>query len=551
MTRGMIYKTIFIVLLIALSVALILPTVGEKRMLVQLTGDVTQNQIDGIKNRFASSGYKLELAKDSILVKGNNLTDAIMNEVRIFPGVREVSFQKHPMEKYLLAKKISLGLDLQGGMHLVLRANFEGIQKKLGRELTEKDKVEITQQALELLRNRVDKFGVSEPSIRPSGVEAIEIQLPGVKDPRSVKNAIGTTGQLEYRFVDEDNTLKAKKWIAEKWAGKEIPDNWDEQKIILAQLSSDIALPSAFDALMYYERPKDSKKVLPLYPIILVKDIALNGTDIQEAAIDQDEYNRIVVRFKTTSDGAVKLAKATGEENRGRRLAIVLDNKVRSAPSIQEQISSGSGNISGGFSFEEAQTLARIIKEGALPVDLTIAEERTVGPTLGQDSIESGMKAMAVGMIGIMIFMLVYYKVAGFWANIGLVLNAVFSLAILSLLGFTLTLPGIAGFILTLGMAVDGNVLVYERIKEELQAGKTPRLAIAAGFDRAFWTIMDSNLTTLVAAFVLFQFGTGPIKGFAVTLTVGLISSMFVLLYLTRHIYDVRSLDKNLKKLSI
>lgn len=551
MTRGMIYKTIFIIILIALSLALILPTVGEKRMNIQLAGDVTAEQVDLIKKRFPSDSFDLKAGQDSILVIGKNLTDAVMNEVRIFPGVRDVNFQKHPMEKYLLAKKISLGLDLQGGMHLVLRANFEGIQKKLGRELTEKDRFEITQQALELLRNRIDKFGVSEPSIRPSGTEAIEIQLPGVKDPRAVKNAIGTTGQLEYRFVDEENSLKAKKWMAEKWAGKDIPDNWDEQKKILAQLSTDIALPANFETLMYYERPKDTKKVVPMYPIVLVNEVALDGTDIQEAAVDQDEYNRIVVRFKTTASGATKLAKATASENRGRRLAIVLDNKVRSAPSIQDTIASGSGNISGSFTYEEAQTLARIIKEGALPVDLTIVEERTVGPTLGQDSIEAGMKATIVGMLGIMIFMLVYYKMAGVWANLGLALNGVFSLAILSLLGFTLTLPGIAGFILTLGMAVDGNVLVYERIKEELKAGKTPRLAISAGFDRAFWTIMDSNLTTLVAAFVLFQFGTGPIKGFAVTLTVGLISSMFVLLYITRHIYDVRSLDKNLKKLSI
>ncbi len=551
MTRGMIYKAVFIVCLVALCVLLILPTVGEKRMEIHFSENITAGQKEAIDKKFSQDSYLLEKKDHSVIVKGSNLTDAIMNEMRIYPGVKEVSFLKHPVEEYLLAKKINLGLDLQGGMHLVLRANFESIQKKLNRELTEKDKYEITQQALELLRNRVDKFGVSEPSIRPSGSEAIEIQLPGVKNPKGVKNAIGTTGSLEYRFVEEDQTLNARKWFAENMKDTVIPEKWEEQKVLLQRVTKAVRLPNTSELLFLFKRDEDTKKVHPVEPLVLEKKIALAGTDIQEAAVDTDEYNRIVVRFKTTAKGSTKLASATAEENKGKRLAIVLDNKIRSAPSIQDQISTGNGNISGSFTRQEALTLARIIKEGALPVDLSIIEERTVGPSLGQDSIESGVKAITIGLLGIMIFMLIYYKAAGIIATLGLVLNIVFMLAILSLLGFTLTLPGIAGFILTVGMAVDANVIVYERIKEEIRAGKSPRMSIMSGFDKAFWTIFDANLTTMIAAFILSQFGTGPIKGFAVTLFIGILSSMFVVLYITRFVYEIISLNKKLKKLHI
>ncbi|MCL1833920.1 MAG: protein translocase subunit SecD, partial [Leptospirales bacterium] len=255
--------------------------------------------------------------------------------------------------------------------------------------------------------------------------------------------------------------------------------------------------------------------------------------------------------FKTTADGASKLAQVTDKPNYGKRLAIVLDKKVRSAPSINTTISNGSGVIQGSFSYNEALALARVIKEGALPVSLKIAEERTVGPSLGQDAIESGVKSFIIGLIVIFIFAIGYYKLAGIVADLGLMLNLVFSIAILSLLGFTLTVPGIAGMLLSIGMAIDANVIIYERIKEELKKGKSTRIAIEMGFDRAFWTIFDSNITTILAAFILYQYGTGPIKGFAVTLFVGILVSMFVALYVTRFVYELMSLNKKMTKLSI
>lgn len=551
MKKGKIYKLIFIIVIIGFSILLILPTVGEKKMKVEMVQDSTAEQKDIIRKRFSAGEYSIKETESSLIIIGSNLTDAIMNEIRIYKGVKDVNLLKHWVEDSLLAKKVNLGLDLQGGMHLVLRADFETIEKKLGRVLTEKDKNEITQQALELLRNRVDKFGVSEPSIRPRGVEAIEIQLPGVKNPKSVKGAIGTTGRLEYRFIQEEYTKKAVDLLKEKYPDIKLPSGWTEQKELLKSISTEINLPEDLEVLFFYLGDKETKKIHPDHPVVLSKKIALTGTDISEASVDRDEYGQIVVVFKTTSAGAAKLADATSEKNRGKRLAIILDNKVRNAPSIREQISTGSGNISGGFAYDEAMTLARIIKEGALPVDLEIIEERTVGPSLGQDSIESGVKAIIIGLTGIMLFMIIYYKLSGIIADIGLILNMVFMLAILSLLGFTLTLPGIAAFILTVGMAVDANVIVYERIKEEIRSGKSVRMSIIYGFDKAFYTIIDANLTTLIAAFILSQFGTGPIKGFANTLMVGILSSMFVVLFITRFIFEMISLNKRIKKLSI
>lgn len=551
MSKGMIYKFIFILFLVVLSVLLILPTVGSKQMEISFHDKAQAVDMENVMNRFSEQGYDVSKDENVIMVHGRNLTDATMNEIKIFPGVSEVKLLKHWVEKVFLAKKINLGLDLQGGMHLVLQANFEGIQEKLGRELTEKDRNEITQQALELLRNRIDKFGVSEPSIRPRGNEAIEIQLPGLKDPEGVKNAIGTTGSLEYRLVDEKYTDLATKLFVEKYSESGVPVDEEAQHEFIRNLGKEIGLPADLEILFFYNRDKDTGNIFPEYPMALSKTSSLDGTDIQEALVDRDEYGQIIVMFRTTAEGASKFARATSEPNHGKRLAIVLDRKIRNAPSIRETIASGSGNISGGFTFDEATTLARIIKEGALPVDLKIIEERTVGPSLGQDSIESGVKAGIIGLLGVMFFMLLYYKAAGIIADLGLILNIIFMLALLSLLGFTLTLPGIAGFILTVGMAVDANVIIYERIKEELKKGKSVRMAIVSGYDRAFWTIFDANLTTLIAAFILFQFGTGPIKGFAVTLFIGILTSMFAALYVTRFTYEVISLNKKIKKLYI
>lgn len=555
MTRGMVYKLIFILLLIGFSVVLILPTFGDKTMRITMARDATAEQVDAVKKRFAADAYRTEQKESTISVSagGQGITDAVMNEVRAFPGVANAVIQKHWAEDAVMAKKINLGLDLQGGMHLVMQADFKRIESRSvdKQKLSDKDKSDLTQQALELIRNRIDKFGVSEPSIRPRGNDAIEIQLPGVKDPRAVKKAIGTTGQVEYRLVDEEYSNKAAEWIAKNYPEKKLPEETDRLDRILEDVSAGIQLPPALQALYYWDRPQDTNKIIPTHIIVLRKEVSIAGNDISKAWIGNDEYGGLAVHFTTTAEGATKFADVTSKKNWGKRLAIVIDDKVRSAPRLNVQITSGQAMINGNFTYDEVTTLTRIIKEGALPVDLNIIEERTVGPSLGQDSIESGIKAAMLGIAAVMIFMAMYYKLAGVIAGIGLMLNTVFQVAILSWLGFTLTLPGIAGIILSVGMAVDANVLIYERMKEELRSGKSVRMSVSLGFDRAFWAIFDSNLTTLISAFVLAQFGTGPIKGFAVTLTIGLLCSLLVALYITRFVYEIISLNKNIKRLSI
>lgn len=603
MNKGMLYKGIFIFFIIVFAIILTLPSAGNKKLEITLTSDAAPQEIQSILSRFPADKFEVTKTEGKILVQagGLKITDAVMNELKIFKGVKDVKILPHWAEKAVLAKKINFGLDLQGGMELVMMANFDKIKKQYiterdqliekkklleskpaGKANADKDTIEkeikdidyqlkdinnnklidnnelrdtfkdeITKQALEMLRNRVDKFGIAEPSILQRGTEMIEIQLPGIKDPVAVKNAIGTTGSVQYRLVDDAFTSKTTGWLAANYKNITLPEALDAQEALLKKISSDIGVPKELELLFLYHRDVKTKKIFPSDIMVLQKKVALAGDDISKAWVGHDEYGALIVQFTTTTDGASKFAKVTAQENRGKRMAIIIDNKIRSAPRINDQIATGSAQITGDFSLDEVNTLARIIQEGALPVDLTIASETTIGPSLGQDSIEAGITALVVGLSAIFIFMLFYYKAAGLIANIGLILNTLFTYAILSWLGLTLTLPGIAGLLLNVGMAVDSNVIIYERIKEELRSGKSAKIAIVNGFDRVFWAIFDSNLTTLIAAFVLFQYGSGPIKGFGVTLAVGIASTMFVALFITRFIYEVIGSRKDLKKLSV
>jgi len=319
----------------------------------------------------------------------------------------------------------------------------------------------------------------------------------------------------------------------------------------LKKIATEIKLPDDKVVLFYYDLDKVTKKLFPAYPLVMERKVSLAGNDIASTSPGYDDYGRLGVNFQTTAEGATKFADATSKKNHGRRLGIVIDDKVRSAPSVNTQINSGKAIIEGSFTEEEVNMLVRIIKEGALPVSLKIVEERTVGASLGQDAIHAGIKAGVVALLAIAIFMIFYYKMSGVVAMIGLVLDAVYALAMLSWLGFTLTLPGLAGFVLTLGIAVDANVIIYERIREELRLGRNVHTAITMGFDRAFSTIFDSNLTTVLAALILTFVGTGPIKGYAVTLTIGVIANMFVALYVTKFVYFRIAERKDLKKISI
>lgn len=403
-----------------------------------------------------------------------------------------------------LNKRINLGLDLRGGMHLLLKVDTAHLEGKA--------KEDAADRALEVIRNRIDQFGVREPSIQKQGLDEIVVQLPGVTDRERAIDVIGKTALLEFKLVSTD-VDKIKNAIA----GNAV---------------------EGFD-LKYSQEDNE--------PLLIEKNTVLTGDALSNASVrfDQSSFGEPIVSLEFNAEGARKFAEITAA-NVGKRLAIVLDGKVQSAPRIREAIPSGQAVITGRFSIEQAQDLALILRVGALPAPMIIEEERTIGPLLGQDSINKGVKASIIGVALVLLFMLIYYLLAGFVADIALLMNLVMILGGLGLLpvlfpgvSATLTLPGIAGIILSLGMAVDANVLINERIREELNSGKPLKTAISNGYSRAFSAIFDSNFTTLIAAFLLFQFGTGPIRGFAVTLTIGLISSMFTAIVVTRTVFEL------------
>lgn len=404
-----------------------------------------------------------------------------------------------------ISKKINLGLDLQGGMHLIVKADIE--------KLPEDSRKDATNRVIETIRNRIDQFGVSEPLIQKQGRDRILIQLPGVTDRERALQIIKQTAHLEFKLVEDD------------------------EKKISAAIKGNV--PAGYEL----KSMEDGSQIL------LHSKTALTGDSLVNAQAEQSStgiYPQVI--FKLDAKGGRSFARLT-KDNIGKRLAIVLDGVVKSAPVIRSEIPSGAGQIEGQFSWEEAADLALILRTGALPVPIEVEEERTVGATLGKDSIEKGVKASIVGGILVAGFIGIYYLLGGLIADFALCINVIIILAALAYFKATLTLPGIAGMILTVGMAVDSNVLIFERIREEIRRAKPLKLCIAAGYDKAFSAIFDSNLTTLLSALILFKVGTGPIRGFAVTLGIGIVASMFTALTITRLIFDFLLLNKNFVKI--
>jgi preprotein translocase subunit SecD len=494
---------------------------------------------------------------------------------------------------YPLKEKISLGLDLQGGMHLLLEvkvekaveASLERLADDIKRDISDEDlevdrikaiyenwqvnvrmvdKMDIppaktvlesypffslvsedsdglgliyqmsadqveqieqnaVSQGLETIRNRVDQFGVAEPTIQAQGKRRILVQLPGVKDTERAINLIGKTARLEFKLLDEENSLQ-------KALSGNIPEG---------------------DEILYQRVENKETGEITKEPFLLKKRTVLTGETLTGAEIRFDtDFNEPYVSLTFNSVGAMIFQQVT-RENIKKRLAIVLDDTVYSAPVIQDEIAGGRAQITGQFTSAEARDLAIILRAGALPAPVVILENRTVGPSLGQDSIDKGVTSIVYGGLLVVIFIAIYYKLSGIIAVTALFLNIVLLAGALAYFGAALTLPGIAGIILTVGMAIDANVLVFERIREEVRIGKTVRAAIDAGFSKAFRTIVDANITTFIAAVVLFQFGTGPIKGFAITLCIGIAASMFTAVFVSRAIFDGTMSQRKLDKLSI
>jgi protein-export membrane protein SecD len=535
-------------------------------------------------------------------------------------------------DKYL-ESVIKLGLDLQGGMHIVLEVDDTGLDDNAKKDAPDR--------VMEIMRNRVDQFGVAEPVIQRQGDKRIIVQLPGLEDPERARNLVGTTALLEFRLVREpdevgrvltefDRVLKGVKVEGSvvDTSGVELSEEGDTTAVLdeetqvaeaeaatpadslLADISGadsllpvlpgteDLEVPtqeisedrpftsylltqfdggvvvderSVREVSALLETPQ-AKRVMPrnsaffrgnramplqgggegrvLY--LLEGRATLDGSTLIDATTrnDPDDPTLLNVVFRLNRQGSMIFSRFTGE-NIGRRIAIVLDGNVRSAPVVQTKIPGGEGRITGLDDDEEASDLSIVLRAGALPAPVSIIEERTVGPTLGRDSIVAGTYAALGGFVIVMIFMLAYYRTSGLLACGALILNLIIILAVLAKLHAALTLPGIAGLILTIGMAIDANVLIFERIREELAKAKTVRSAIEAGYERAFKTIVDANVTTLITAFVLWQFGTGPIKGFATTLSIGIGASMFTALICTRLVFDLVTSRRQLKTLSI
>jgi len=416
----------------------------------------------------------------------------------------------------ILGKILKLGLDLRGGMHLVLEVDLN----RLPEGTAPSDAME---RALEVIRNRVDQFGVAEPLIARQGDRWVVVELPGVKDPERAIELIGKTALLEFKLVNDGVRISEILDIEGKVDPNKIPTGYE-------------ILPG--------RRETETLFLLKVEPEIT--GAALTNAKVKIGG----EYNMPYIAVDFNKEGAKEFARIT-EVNIERNLAIVLDERVQSAPVIKSKIPDGHAIIEGNFTMEEAKNLAIVLRAGALPAPVNIIENRTVGPSLGRDSIRAGVVAAVIGLICVMCFMVVYYKLSGLITNLALILNLLILLGMMAYFRATLTLPGIAGIILTIGMAVDANVLIFERIREELRGGKTVRVSIDSGYQKAFRTILDSNITTLIAAAFLFQFGTGPIKGFAVTLSLGILISMFTAIVVTHMIFDMALAGKRMEKLSI
>lgn len=429
----------------------------------------------------------------------------------------------------------------------------------LGRDFLREIEDTALSKSIEVIRNRIDEFGVTEPEIVSQGEERIVVQLPGVKDISRAKDLIGRTAKLEFKFVnDEIPPMRLNEWLdkAQKAGIKyEKGQRWSDY---LAQMNAHLKddLPKGYEIAFSKTMNKNTNEITNLEPYLVETSTSLTGDQLQEALVRIDQQqNRPYVGLEFKPQGAKIFEEITGA-NIGKRLAIVLDGNVYSAPVVQGRIAGGSAQITLGTGdyntvMMEARDLALVLRAGALPVELVFEEQRVVGPSLGADAIEKAEVASIVGAFLVLAFMCIYYKLSGVIATVTIVINVLFVLSLLILVGATLSLPGIAGIALTVGMAVDGNIIIYERIREELRAGMTSYEAVRTGFDKAFWAIADANITTAIAGIMLLNFGTGPVRGFAVTLLIGIATTVYTSYFVSKIFFEMYVEKGSKKTLSI
>jgi len=436
-------------------------------------------------------------------------------------------------------RRVQLGLDLRGGMRVLIQANLEELEKEGGESLSAAEREDAMRRALEILNNRVDQFGVREPQIRRQGDDLILVELPGEADREAMNRYVQGKGILNFHIVDEEALTLFIEYQKSN-PGAFIGPNGEI-------LQPDI-LPAGTTLRGVYS--KDAYGIDQLRGFTVIKSEAgLSGNYIRNAQVSSDPITgRPVVNFYLTGEGGEIFYKLTSE-NVNRSMAVVLGEKVKAQARINEPIRD-SVQVS-GFDRDEAEDLALVLRTGALPVPLEVINQQAIGASLGEDAIRIGLQAITYGFILVILFMLIFYKGAGLVADLALVMNLFIMVSVLSVLGFTLTLPSIAGVILTVGMAVDANVIVFERIKEEYRQGKSPKAAVKAGFDKALWAILDANITTFIAAVALSLLGKGPVQGFANTLAIGIVSSLITALFVSRLIFDFATDVLRISRLSI
>jgi len=433
--------------------------------------------------------------------------------------------------KDLQKNAVQLGLDLSGGLSIVLQADFNALQQK--RNLTDKDREDAVNSALEVLNNRIDRFGLTEPVIRRQGPDQIYLEIPGSADPERINDIIMGKGSLAFHMVDSDATDAFNNYyLANPTRTFDNYGNLVNPTIVPA----DVMVLGVYQKDRYGLDEQMRNADGSLRYAALKREVGLDGNYITEAIVERNNLDgKPEVTFRLTSEGGEIFYRLTSA-NVGKPMAIVLDNKVKSTATIQTAIRDAVRLT--GFGLDEANNIALTLRTAALPVELEVVNQQSIGASMGEDTIYRGLYALLGGIVAVLIFMLAYYKISGINAVVAQVFNFYIMFSILSAFNFTMTLPSIAGFILTIGMAVDASVIIFERMKEEMRLGKGRKAVVETGFNKAFWAIMDSNITTFIAALFLSQLGSGPIQGFAVTLAVGVFSSVFTALFVSRLIFD-------------
>ena len=488
----------------------------------------------------ATSAYKTARKPEPASWTAKSALAAFVSEKAAYDAVESIYRTRVLNLKAQQKKAVKLGLDLSGGMSAVIQADLDALSKKVGHTLSAAERADAMKRAIESLNSRIDKFGLTEPTIRQQGDDQIYIEVPGAADPENINSILMGRGNLGFYMVDDEANAKLASYLEQN------PLGVDEKTMTVADKT---IVPAGYVIRKFYKKDSYGLDEFTGQYMVINAVPGLDGNHITNATTSADPITgQPETNFQLDKDGGEIFYKMTSA-NVGKTMAVVLDDKVKAGARISEPIRDSVRMT--GFSAEEATNLALVLRTAALPVELSPVNTQAVGASLGEDSVRSGVFAITIGFALVILFMLGYYKGSGINAAVAQVVNLIIMVGVLSAFGLTLTLPSIAGFVLTIGMSVDANVLVFERMKEELRLGKGRIAAIRAGFNKAFWTIMDSNITTLIAALFLAQLGSGPIQGFAISLSIGCISSLFTALFVSHLIFDFETEVLKVKHVSI